>query len=379
MIKRHWPLNLSLFAIAACFSLVCGCASSQSISYEPVEVAAPISVGPKPIVVVGPIDTLVTEEDISHLSYALAPLIRRDLFCVKDLSVIPAADTNIPPKAYYLKRTSLRRRAREHGADIITFGRLRENEASKKIILEFKAYDAREDRIVFETSIEDKMSRAYRMQKELVKQLIEGLGTCLSDEELERIEANAPRKVTAAIEFGRGQKEFMRENYMESLLAYQSAYTLDNMFALARAAESKVYNQFNAPDKVVRSLEEAIAVDKYNAEIWYKLNIYMSAYRGKDELAMQYCHQALEVAPRFGKARLSLGARLYALGDLDGAIEETKRAASLLKRDALPRYNLGVYYRDLGDIETARAWFKRALQVNPAFELTRTELMNLPI
>jgi hypothetical protein len=61
-----------------------------------------INSGPAPIVLIGPVDTLITDSDISNLSFAMAPLIRRDLFCVQGISVVPTADTNVPIKAYFL-------------------------------------------------------------------------------------------------------------------------------------------------------------------------------------------------------------------------------------------------------------------------------------
>jgi tetratricopeptide (TPR) repeat protein len=355
-----------------------GCAvfrdSTETVEHE-ISVLEP---GRKPVVLVSPIDTLVTEEDIAHLSKALAPLIRRDLFCVQDINVVPTADTNTRTRTYFLKKSGLRKQALSHGADIITIGVLRENEAESTITIEFTAYDVKNNKAILRTKIEDKMSRVFRMEKELVKQLLEALGIIPSVEEQERIASNSPSKVQAAIAYGRGIKEMQREKYAEALIALEEAGDFDDSFAVATVARAKVFEMLNAPAKATKTLEEAVAVDKYYAEAWYLMNIHMVTHQKKNDLAMDYCYQALEVAPRFGKARLSLGARLYSIGDIEGAIEQTKMAAELLPVDALPRYSLGIIYRDSGNFDEARMWFEEALLRNPGSERTRVELMNLP-
>ena len=377
--RKIFPSLIPLFSIAiACGPAFLGCAAIQGSTETVEHEISVLEPGRKPVVLVSPIDTLVTEEDISHLSKALAPLIRRDLFCVQDINVVPTADTSVRMKTYFLKKSGLRKQALSHGADIITVGVLRENESESTITIEFTVYDVKNDKTLLRTKIEDKMSRAFRMEKELVNQLIEALGIIPSTVEQERIASNAPKKVQAAIAYGRGLKEMQRERYAEALIALEEAGDFDDSFAVATVAKAKVFEMFNAPAKATKTLEEAVAVDKYYAEAWYLLNIHMVTYQKKNELAMDYCYQALEVAPRFGKARLSLGARLYGIGDIEGAIEQTKMAAELLPVDAMPRYSLGIFYRDSGKPDEARMWFKEALRRNPGFERARVELMNLP-
>jgi len=374
---KRLPIIVSLFLLVAiCAPLAQGCASSQPKLSRTHDTPPAIEPGRKPIVLVCPIDTLMVDEEISNLSRALGPLIRRDLFCIQGLSVIPTADTDVPPKMYFLKKAGLRRHAERLGADIITVGIMRGD--SEKIEIEFKAYDVKNDNILIETTLEGKTSRIFRLQKELEYQFINALGIPVSEEEEERIASSAPRKAEAAIEYGRGLKAARRGNNTEALIALENACTLDASFAAPYTARAEVFREFNAAEKAISSLEKAVAIDGSYAEAWYQLNIYTSAYREDEDLAMGYCYEALSIAPLFGKARLSLGARLYNMGDIEGAIEQTKTAAEFLPTDAMPRHNLGIYYGDSGNIEEARAWFERALKVNPSFELSRTELMNLP-
>jgi len=374
--RNRFSFLFSLLLIAAaCGPALHGCASlgqSDSAKNE----APALEPGREPIVLVCQIDTMVPDENVSHISYALAPLLRRDLFCVQEISVIPTTDTDAPMKAYFLNRNGLRKLAHAHGADVVTVGLLKGD--SEKITLEFEAFDVVGNRPVFKTTIEEKISALPKLQKKLTYGLIEGLGIALTKEEQERLAIGQPRKSAAIIAYGRGLKQARQENHAEALIAYRDASTSDSSFGAPYAAEAKVFQSMNAPLRALQSYETALAKDRYYAEAWYQLNIYTAQYKKRDDLAMDFCRQALEVAPRYGKAHLSLGTRLHDLGNLDGAIEETKTAAELLRVDPLPRYNLGVYYLESGDPEQARAWFERALKIDPGFELARIGLLNMP-
>ncbi len=375
MKRRSW-LFVPLFAAAIAFGpTLIGCSSMQAEISTPVGEVSSIEPGRKPIILVCPIDTVISNEDIAHLSRALGPLIRRDLFCVQNLSVVPTADVEVPVKAYFLNSNGLAKQAKHHGADIITTGILRGD--SSRLSIEFRAYDVKNGGILFAVKMEDKTSRALRMQKELVDRFVEALGITLSDDERARLDSGYSGKIDAAIEYGKGLKELERNRFTEALIAFGNCVTLDDSLAQVYAARAKVFNQFNAPEKASKELETAVAVDRYYAEAWYQLNIRAAVYEKRDDLAMEYCYEALAIAPRYGKARLSLGARLYAMGNLEEAIDQTEMATELLPADAMPRYNLGIFYRDSGKPEVARKWFERALKVNPGFELARVELLNL--
>ncbi len=374
--RNRFSFLFSLLLIAAaCGPALHGCASlgqSDSAKNE----APALEPGREPIVLVCQIDTVVPDEDVSHISYALAPLLRRNLFCVQEINVIPTTDTDAPMKAYFLNRNGLRKLARAHGADVVTVGLLKGD--PEKITLEFEAFDAVGNRSVFKTTIEEKISALPKLQKKLTYGLIEGLGIALTKEEQERLAVGQPRKSAAIIAYGRGLAQARKENHTEALIAYRDASTSDSSFGAPYAAEAEVFQSMNAPLRALQSYETALATDRYYAEAWYQLNIYTTRYKKRDDLAMDFCRQALEIAPRYGKAHLSLGTRLHALGNLGGAIEETKTAAELLRVDPLPRYNLGVYYLESGDPEQARAWFERALKIDPGFELARIGLLNMP-
>jgi len=355
--------------------MLAGCASSERISEAPVPEPQQETPSREPIVLICQIDTLSPDKGMLLLGHALAPLIRRDLFCVQKISVIPTQDTNTPPKLFFSTEKGLRQFAMAYGADIIMVGLLRGD--AESISLNCKAYDVKNNRFFFKRKIEKKPSEIYKMQRTVVYEFIDAIGIKPSKEEYNRIKSCSPKKLKAAICFGDGLMCEAKERNNDSLMAYQDALYEDKSLALPHAGEARVYRKLGAPLKSMQSLEDAIGRDIYYAEAWYELSVYAAEDKQRNDLAMEYCKKALEIAPRFGKARLGLGTYLYALGDTQAAIEETKLATKLLKTDPLPRYNLGVYYRNMERSEDARFWFEQALKIRPGFKRAQAELQKL--
>jgi Tfp pilus assembly protein PilF/TolB-like protein len=375
--KNIYRLTLAFFVFAA---LTCpimqGCASTERAPERAESgVTAPLPLDRQPIVLVCPINTVVPDEEIAYISHALAPLIRRDLFCVRQLGVIPTEDVQVPGSAFFLSAAGLEKLAQAHGADMVTVGLLRGDKSD--ISIDFRVYDATKGFFLLSTKIEGKRSHVLKMQRDIVYQFIEATGIRLSDEDEDKIKFCTPKKPSAITLFGRGLQEEKTGRYTEALVTLGDALDGDKRLAVPYAAEARVFKEYGAPLRSVTSLEMALGRDKYYAEAWYELNMYVSKYKGDNETAIKCCEQAIEIAPRFGKARLSLGVRLYNRGDTAGAIEETRKAVDLLPGDPLPRYNIGFYYIEAGKPDEARPWLEQALKIDPGFKPAQEELQRL--
>jgi tetratricopeptide (TPR) repeat protein len=328
-----------------------------------------------PIVLICQIDTLSSDHGMTLLSYALAPLIRRDLLCVKHLEVVPTDYTFTPSKSYFLTETGIRRFATAHGADIIALGLLGGD--AEKISVDFKAYDIKNNRVVIKKKFEDEPLRFYDLQRTIVYEFVDAMGIKLSGEERDRIKSCSPKKLQAALSFGDGLRCEERESNSDALFSYQKAMGDDKSIAVPYFAEARVFRKMGIPAKSMKSLEEAVERDRFFAEAWYQLSLHAAEDMHDSELAIKHCSQALEIAPRFGKARLSLGSYLHASGDITRAIEETRLAVNLLRMDPLPSHNLGLYSLERGNTEDARFWFEQAIKISPQFQAAQTELKKL--
>jgi hypothetical protein len=366
-----------LFLVSAIFVglIFASCASTESVSELPKPGEQPAYPAREPIVLVCQIDAMSSDQGIGVLSRSLAPLIRRDLFCVKQISVIPSGSIDIPLKPYFLTEPGLKKLGTVYGADMITVGLL--SGTSESISLDFKIYDTRKNHTLLNTKVEGKPSKFFDLQRRLTYEFIDAVGVDLSKEERTRIEYCSPKKLKAAICYGDGLNCEQTKKNNEALMSYSDALHADKSIATPYMDEARVFRRFNAPTKSMQSLESAVIRDKYFAEAWHQLSIHVARYTKDNDLAKKYCEQALEIAPRFGNARLSLGTILYALGDLPGAIEEMKIAVELMKVSPLPRFDLGVFYAESGKPEEAKYWFEQALKVDPDFERASLELQKL--
>jgi Tfp pilus assembly protein PilF len=356
----------------ALVSFLSGCASSKKVS-TPTAVSPPVI--SNPVVLVCDIDSLTDDPDTIGLSLAVSSLFRRDMFCVKELSIVPSEDVHVSLKPFFLKEEGLKRLGRSHGADVVVVGFLEKPPDTSTVQL--AAYDVTNHRFLFKTTVSGKSSAIFNLEKQLVEQLCAALNVQIDKDEHKRIYAQMPSSYSAFINYGKGLVYENKEKFTEALIAFQKATTNKESVALVFAAEAQTYEHLNAPLKAMHCYQKAVEHDPSLAEVWYRLNLYAVQFRKDDRKALEYCRNALEVAPRFGKARLSLGTRLHDLGHLSEAIAETRVAAEILRTDPIPFYNLGLYYLEAGDRESARTSFERSLQLDQDFERAKTELQKL--
>jgi tetratricopeptide (TPR) repeat protein len=224
--------------------------------------------------------------------------------------------------------------------------------------------------------VNGKRTSLLSTEEKLIEQIVKVLDVELSADEREKIDSHNPKSYEELAGYGLGLVYEKKGKFTDALVSYQGSVRGQEA-AIVLAAEARAYKRLNSPEKALKCYETAVERDPHFAEGWYRLNLYEAQLNHKDDRALECCLKALEIAPRFGKARLSLGTRLHDLGRLDEAIAETNVAAAVLRVDPIPSYNLGLYYLESGDRVSARAWFQRSLLINPRFELARLELQKL--
>ncbi len=355
--------------------LLHGCASSELSLSKGGESTAPALVVPEPVVLVCDIDTVTNDSETAGLSLALSALFRRDLFCVRELSIIPGDDMHISAMPYFLGKGGLKRLADAHGADIVVVSLLKAKPDT--ISIDLSAYYPAGEYQLVKTTVSGKRSAALHLEKQLVAKLLNGLGVEPQEDERQRIEFSETRSLTAFVDFGLGLLNERKGKSAEALISYEKAADDEKKAALFYMAEARSYRALNATEKTMICYEQAVKADEYFAEAWYRLNLYAAQYSGDNKKALECCQKALEIAPRFGKARLSLGTRLHDAGELENAIAETEKAAVLLRNDPLPLYNLGIYNLEAGERGTALSYFQKALTLDPKFSPARDELNKL--
>jgi tetratricopeptide (TPR) repeat protein len=84
--------------------------------------------------------------------------------------------------------------------------------------------------------------------------------------------------------------------------------------------------------------------------------------------------RAIQLDPKYAMAHSNLGNALKAKGDLDGAIAEYRQAIQLDPKYARGHYNLGLALQAKGDLDGAIAEYRRAIQLDPTDAVPHTNL-----
>jgi len=118
--------------------------------------------------------------------------------------------------------------------------------------------------------------------------------------------------------------------------------------------------------KRVRILEELI--DKYPKEkdAHYELGMYYYG-RGRYNEAVEEFRRALSLVPNMGAALNMLGYSYADLGEYENAVKAFERYTVVMPDDANPLDSMAEQYFKMGNLDMAIEKFKKALEIEPAF------------
>lgn len=102
-------------------------------------------------------------------------------------------------------------------------------------------------------------------------------------------------------------------------------------------------------------------------------------FQGKYEEAIEQCKRAIHVDPEFGNPYNDIGAYLIETERYDEAIPWLERAIEAKRYEPrhFPYFNLGRVYVAKGLLNLAREQFRRALRVEPKYDLAKEALEDL--
>ena len=133
-----------------------------------------------------------------------------------------------------------------------------------------------------------------------------------------------------------------------------------------------------------RELEEAVTLYKQSIETHPTAEAYTFlgwtySFMGRLDDAIEECHKAIEQDPDFGNPYNDIGAYLIEKGELDEAMTWFQKAlqARRYESPAFPHLNLGRVYERRGEWTEAIDSYKKALLINPSYDLAKKALGRL--
>jgi len=171
----------------------------------------------------------------------------------------------------------------------------------------------------------------------------------------------------------------------------EQALQLDPNLPSAHLNLGIVYLKADRPDLAVQALQNAIIllppVDAADAQDflqqtqepdrWLRMGNLMLQNQ-QYETAAQAFDTAAQLGASYVEAAVGFSSALIGLKDWQNAVQVLQQAIEKVPEDARLFNNLGVVNREQGDIESARQLFKKALELQPQWEVPQQNLDTLP-
>lgn len=160
-----------------------------------------------------------------------------------------------------------------------------------------------------------------------------------------------------------GQKAFQRGNYERALALLDSAESVEPRAPVVFFNRGRVYtalNRFNAAQEAFRT---AIELDPQYPEARRRLGD-IEYQRGQREAALTRYREEAEIAPD-AQLYVNMGMIYADLGNVDSARIAYERAVSLDSTDASAHMMYGQFLEETSDLESALAHSRKALSIEP--------------
>lgn len=187
---------------------------------------------------------------------------------------------------------------------------------------------------------------------------------------LEKAVRLAPEDPVAHNTFGRIYAE--QKQYEKAQASFERALELDPEYWRAWQNLGAVYKVREEYDKAVPILEKAVQMNPLNADAFRDLGM---SYAGKkeNEKAVEALRESIRLKPVF-ESYYNLGLLLNRMKRPVEAIEAYIEAVRLNPRSYQTYNNLGVLFKERGDLDSAVRYYRAALEIQPAYDGARYNL-----
>jgi tetratricopeptide (TPR) repeat protein len=262
--------------------------------------------------------------------------------------------------------------AHDLGATLVIMGSLQRS--GKDMHLTVTLIDAKNLRQIGSASFEDQSGNLESLQEEAVSRIVKLINVRVTPETLHDAGAEAaspPAYESYVKALGYIQRYDKPGSLDQAITALQSAVQTDPRFALGYAELGEAYrikNQLDPNpkwiDQVSASCKKAVQLDDHLPSPYVTLGRLHSA-QGKNELALDEFHKALQVNPRNADAIGGVASVYEHMGRTADAEANYKRAAAL-RPDYWDGYNsLGWFYDRHGRTADAVTQFRRVVELTP--------------
>jgi serine/threonine protein kinase/tetratricopeptide (TPR) repeat protein len=319
-----------------------------------------------------PFENLSADPDNEYFSDGITEDIITQLQKIAGLRVISRTST----MRYKDTNKSLREIGEELGVDAILDGSVRRVGGQVRIIS--RLIDARSDEHLWAETYDRELEDIFKIQSDVAEQIARALEVKLTRNEKDRIRTEPTRDMAAYDAYLRGREyyyKFRKEDNEAAIVMFKKALEIDPEYALAHAGLADAYAQrvvrFDFAkgwlDSALVAANKAIELNSELAEAHKALGV-MYEVEGRLSEAREAITKALEYNPNLVVAVGNLGWNSLSSGRADEAIHLFNKSIRLGYEGASLAEafgGLGIAYLILDDLETARKYFEKALEISP--------------
>ncbi len=147
---------------------------------------------------------------------------------------------------------------------------------------------------------------------------------------------------------------------------YRKAIAINPQFAKAHSNLGYVLRELGNLADAENCLRRAIEIDPSNVDTNYMLGT-LAVAMGKLDLAEEHFRAALRIAPDFEFAYQELSRMLVQRGQIENALEVMLSGVAQNPHNAEMRFCLGEMYQELQQFDTAKIYYKQALDIQPEY------------
>jgi eukaryotic-like serine/threonine-protein kinase len=261
--------------------------------------------------------------------------------------------------------------------------------ADSKVRISTRLIDTATDKNIWADTFDRDMKEIFAIQSDIAQQIAAALKAKLSPAEKERIEKKPTKDIRAYEYYVKGREYYYRykkEDNEQAIGLFKKAIELDPDYALAHAGLGDAYSQrvtrFGFPeaewfDPAIKEAQKAISLDPNLAEGYKALGTAYGFVKGWWRKAVEAGQKAVEANPNSASACVSLGEYYSNIGELDKAFSFLKKALALSPAWAMPWNDLGYIYSGLDDPVRAEEWWKKSFELQSDLDGTHQGLIVL--
>jgi TolB-like protein/DNA-binding winged helix-turn-helix (wHTH) protein/Tfp pilus assembly protein PilF len=320
-----------------------------------------------------PFLNVANEPGAAYLSDGIAEGVINDLSAIPELKTM--AWTTV--SRYRDPRPDLRKLGRQLGVKSVLVGRLLRQ--GDRLMLQTELVDVASGSQLWGEQYDRKVAYSFSLQQQLSREVASNLRIRLTGAEQKKILSRHNPSPEAYELYLKGRyfwNQRSKEGLLRAVQSFERAIEIDPKYAVAYAGLADSYNLLDdwgttlpreSFPKARAAAETALSLDDSLAEAHTSLAMVRESYDWDWIGAEQEYKRAIELNPNYATAHEWYGMHLAAMQRFPEAEAQVKHAQQLDPVSPIITMAVGEVYSFEGRYDEAIVWYRKALELNPAF------------